>query len=256
MSYHTKKRFGQHFLNDGNVIQQIVAAFAPEKTDNIVEIGPGLGALTTVILPYVDELNVIELDRDVIPRLIARCKNIGNLIVHSEDVLRFDFSKLTHEKPMRLIGNLPYNIATQLIFILLEHVELIQNMMFMLQDEVAERIVAKPNTKAYGRLSIMVQYFCQATKIFTIPPDAFSPPPKVNSAIILLTPHKTLPYVANDFTHFADVVRLAFNMRRKTLRNSLRDAVTAEQLESLSISPTARAEQLTIEDFVRIANLI
>lgn len=252
-----RKRFGQHFLHDVSVIQHIVALFAPQATDHIVEIGPGLGALTTRILPYVKKLDVVELDRDLIPRLTQNCEKLGELVVHQADALRFDFTQLTSDGvPLRLIGNLPYNISTPLIFHLLTQAHSIKDMYFMLQKEVVERMAAQPATHAYGRLSIMVQYHCKVDELFVIGPGAFSPPPKVDSAIVRLQPYQQLPHIAQDEKLFADIVRDAFNQRRKVLRNGLKKYATEALWQDLAIDPLLRPEQLSVSDYVRIANYV
>lgn len=252
-----RKRFGQHFLRDSRVIQQIIDSFQLKPDDIVVEIGPGLGALTTHILPLIKKLQVIELDRDIVPQLINRCQGLGELIVHQTDVLRFDFSQLTtQENSLRLVGNLPYNISAPLLFHVLSHVQLIKDMHFMLQKEVVDRIVAKPGDDAYGRLSVMVQYYCEAHSLFMVGPEAFNPPPKVNSAIVRLVPHPPGVYTVKDIKLFTEVVRLAFGQRRKTLRNSLRTLVSEQILLSLNIDPNLRAERLSVQDFIRITDAI
>lgn len=252
-----RKRFGQHFLKDDFVINQIVQAITPLTEDNLVEIGPGLGALTTQLLPLVKKLNVVELDRDVIPTLISKCEHLGELIVHQTDALKFNFAELvTNNKKLRIVGNLPYNISTPLLFHLLEQADVIQDMFFMLQKEVVDRICATSSEDDYGRLSVMMQYFCQTVALFPVGPEAFNPPPKVDSAVIRLIPYTTLPYVANNTTLFATIVREAFNHRRKTLRNCLKNFISAEKLTELGIEPTRRPEELTVEDYVRIANAL
>jgi len=250
-----RKRFGQHFLCDTNVIRDIIAALNPQRGDHVVEIGPGLGALTTQLLPLLEQLEVVELDRDLISPLKILGEKLGKLIIHQADALRFDFSQLT-DKPasLRVIGNLPYNITTPLLFHLLATAAVIQDMLFMLQKEVAERIVAQPGEEAYGRLSVMVQYFCQTEILFAVGPECFMPPPKVDSAIIRLLPYRELPFVAQDYLLFEDVVRLAFNQRRKTLRNSLHTRINQQQLLNLNIDPELRAERLSVSDYVKIAN--
>lgn len=255
VSHIPRKRFGQHFLRDQTIIQRIITALGAKPGEPVVEIGPGLGALTTELLPRIGRLEVVEFDRDLIPELTARCKGLGELIVHQADALKFDFGKVaTQAASLHLIGNLPYNISTPLIFHLLENTAAIKDMLFMLQKEVAERIVAHPGHKDYGRLSIMVQYFCQTEILFSVPPAAFNPPPKVNSAVIRLIPYRQLPFIAQDFERFAEIVRLAFGQRRKTLRNSLQTLVSKEQLQKIGIDPELRAEKLSVEDYVKIAN--
>lgn len=253
----SRKRFGQHFLHDPSVIHKIISALQLKRGDNVVEIGPGLGALTTHLLPLLEHLAVVELDRDVIPRLVAHCEGLGELEVYSADALRFDFAALAStEKSLRIVGNLPYNISTPLLFHLLTQARVIKDMHFMLQKEVVERITAFPGHSAYGRLSVMVQYHCQVEALFTVKPGAFNPPPKVDSAVVRLIPYGEIPYIARDPTLFAEVVRLAFSQRRKTLRNSLRLLFTPEQLLELAIDPKQRAEELSVQQFVQMANLL
>lgn len=252
--YRTKKRFGQHFLNDQFVIQKIINEIHPSKTDCMVEIGPGLGALTFPLLDKLDTLNVIEIDRDVIARL--KQKNNTKLIIHSNDALDFDFNTLADEQALRIVGNLPYNISTPLIFHLLESAQIIQDMHFMLQNEVVQRITAQPGSKSYGRLSVMVQYHCQTEYLFFVGPESFDPPPKVDSAILRLSPWKNRPFKANDEKKLSILVAKAFSMRRKTLRNNLKNIIDTKQIESLGIDPSLRAETLKVSDFVQLSNLL
>lgn len=256
-THRPRKRFGQHFLINRGIIARIVAAIAPKPGDNIVEIGPGLGALTQAVLPLVKRMKAVELDRDVIPHLIASCENLGELQVFQADVLNFDFNALT-EKPhsLRIIGNLPYNISTPLLFHLIAQLILVQDMHFMMQKEVIDRIVAAPGSSAYGRLSVMVQYYCRTEKLFLVAPSAFDPPPQVESAVVRLLPHSQPPVVAKDTTLFATVVKMAFAQRRKMLHNTLRELVAASDWAQLDIDPNVRAEQLAVSDFVAISNFL
>ncbi|KPJ67460.1 MAG: rRNA methyltransferase [Coxiella sp. DG_40] len=252
-----RKRFGQNFLQDKNIILKIIEAIAPKKTDHIVEIGPGLGALTVQLLPVLKTMDVIELDRDLIPKLQTACRNLGKLNIHQADVLQFDFKKLVKNKHLvRVIGNLPYNISTPLIFHLLKQISYIRDMHFMLQKEVAQRLAAKPNRKDYGRLSVMVQYFCGVTELFTVSPHAFYPVPKVDSALVRLVPHKKILLPAKDVSVLEKIVKLAFNQRRKMISNCLKDIVSNEQFRILNIDPKLRPEQLSVGDFVKISNII
>jgi len=251
--YRTKKRFGQHFLHDHLVINHIINEIRPSSSDCMVEIGPGLGALTYPLLEQLDQLHVIEIDRDVITRLKQR--DNPKLIIHSEDALKFNFNQLIQTQALRVVGNLPYNISTPIIFHLLKSANNIQDMHFMLQNEVVQRITAQPGSKSYGRLSVMVQYYCQTEYLFFVGPEAFKPPPKVDSAIVRLTPWKDFPFKANNEKQFSSIVAKAFSMRRKTLRNNLKKIITAEQIESLGIDPGLRAETLAVSDFVQLANL-
>jgi len=253
--YKTKKRFGQHFLHDPLVIQKLIYEINPKPSEKIVEIGPGLGALTFPLLDKVNSLDVVEIDRDIIARLKQR--NNPKLSIHGVDALQFDFTKLAdQEKNLRIVGNLPYNISTPLIFHLLESKDIITDMHFMLQNEVVKRITASPGNKTYGRLSIMVQYHYQTEYLFFVGPESFAPPPKVDSAILRLSPWRKLPFKANDENNFTNIVTQAFSMRRKTLRNNLKKVINSSQIESLGIDSSLRAENLTVEEFVTIANFI
>ncbi len=252
--YKTKKRFGQHFLHDQGVIKKLIYEINPQTNDNIVEIGPGLGALTFPLLEALSTLHVVEIDRDVIARL--KLKNLASLQIHEQDALAFEFEQLAKDAVFRVVGNLPYNISTPLIFHLLESASQISDMHFMLQNEVVERITAKPGSKTYGRLSVMVQYYCETEYLFFVGPESFSPPPKVDSAILRLIPRKVFEHKADDEKKLASVVAQAFSMRRKTLRNNLKKLISNEAIEHLNIDPSARAETLTVEDFVKLSNTI
>jgi len=248
-----RKRFGQHFLHDLHVIQQIIMVINPQANDVMVEIGPGLGAITRYLLPEVQTLHVVELDRDVLGPLRDTCAGLGDLHCHQGDALAFDFRTL-HPGPLRLVGNLPYNISTPLIFHLLDYADIIQDMHFMLQKEVVVRMAAQPGNKDYGRLSVMVQYYCQVDNLFEVGPEAFRPPPQVDSAVVRLLPHRQLPHFAEDVAILQQVVKGAFGQRRKTLSNSLKGLISPEDLTDLGIDPKARAEQLSVAEYVRIAN--
>jgi 16S rRNA (adenine1518-N6/adenine1519-N6)-dimethyltransferase len=252
-----RKRFGQHFLHDKQIIQRLLDVIAVKQGQHFVEIGPGQGALTVPILKIIGELDVVEIDRDLIPHLKMRCADKGNLIVHSVDALEFNFGALAKSNQLlRVIGNLPYNISTPLIFHLLEYASSITDMHFMLQKEVVDRITAGPNDEAYGRLSIMVQYHCKTVPLFHVPPTAFYPPPQVDSKIIRLVPHKDMPFWAQDYQHFTAIVREAFSHRRKTLRNSLKDIVSDEKWQQIDIDSQRRPEQLGVEEYVKISNTL
>lgn len=250
-----RKRFGQHFLHDKQIIQRLVAAIAPQPGQHLVEIGPGQGALTVPILKIVESLDVIELDWDLIPALKMRCAGKGALIVHQADALEFDFAQLIHDaEQLRIIGNLPYNISTPLIFHLLDYAAHITDMHFMLQKEVTERLAAKPDTEAYGRLSIMVQYHCQVMALFAVPAAAFYPPPQVESAVVRLTPYHEISHKAQDYAHFTLIVKTAFSHRRKTLRNSLKEIITDKEWQHVPIDSHLRPEQLSVEEYVVLSN--
>ncbi len=254
-----RKRFGQNFLTDDRIIEHIVASFGPEPGQSVVEIGPGLAALTRLLLPALGALQVVELDRDLAQRLPKTLAGLGTLQVHQGDALQFDFRALVaHDpahRPLRLIGNLPYNISTPLIFHLLACADVVQDMTFMLQKEVVDRLCAEPDTADYGRLSVMVQYHAQADALFTVPPEAFTPPPKVTSAIVRLTPWVQKPVVCRDEALLSTVVTAAFSMRRKTLRNALA-RYPAEALASSGVDLGARAETLAVADFVALTHAL
>lgn len=250
-----RKRFGQNFLHDGYTIDRIVKSIHPRDDQCLVEIGPGMGAITEPILEACGRLNVVELDRDLIPILRTRFFNYPGLTIHEGDALKFDFSQLAEDgQRLRIIGNLPYNISTPLIFHLLSYHALVQDMHFMLQKEVVERLAAVPGTSDYGRLSIMAQYYCKVEPLFIVGPESFDPPPKVDSAIVRLSPYIELPHPAKSVETLQRVVREAFNMRRKTLRNTLKNLMDASQLEAIGIDTSLRPEKLTLQEYVRIAD--
>ncbi len=252
-----RKRFGQHFLCDQNVVQRIVAAINPTPADFLVEIGPGQGALTLPVIKLSRRLDVVEFDRDLIPELEARVGPRGDLIIHQADALEFDFASLhSANRMLRVFGNLPYNISTPLLFHLLTFAPIIADMVFMLQKEVADRLAAPADTEDYGRLSVMMQYHCEVDLLFDVPPSAFFPPPKVQSSIVRLIPYRELPYPAKNYEVFSSVVKHAFGQRRKTLRNSLKQLVDAETWERIPVRSDLRAEDLSVKDFVAISNAL
>jgi 16S rRNA (adenine1518-N6/adenine1519-N6)-dimethyltransferase len=251
MTHKARKRFGQHFLHDQNIIHKIISALNPQPGQNIVEIGPGQGALTLPLLKRCQRLTAIELDRDLIPILQHKSVDIGELTLVNQDVLNFDLATLELDPPFRMVGNLPYNISTPLMFHLLKSSSLISDMVFMLQKEVAQRIIADPHNKLYGKLTVMMQYFCESEYLFDVPPGCFSPPPRVDSAVIRLRPHSNLP-VNVDVDELEKVVSAAFNQRRKTINNSLKNLIDRSTISSLGIDPSARAENLTLNDFVQL----
>ncbi|MFW1677462.1 16S rRNA (adenine(1518)-N(6)/adenine(1519)-N(6))-dimethyltransferase RsmA [Pontibacter sp. JAM-7] len=253
-----RKRFGQNFLHDPGVIRRIIRAISPRPSDCMVEIGPGLGAITEHLLEEAGELDAVELDRDLPPILRTKFFTYGDQFrIHEADAMKFDFTSLCRDdKPLRVVGNLPYNISTQLIFHLLSFAGQIQDMHFMLQKEVVDRMAAGPGENNYGRLSIMAQYRCQVESLFQVPPGAFNPAPKVDSAIIRLTPYTELPHPAKDIKQLEDLVRTAFGQRRKTLRNNLKGLITAEALEAQEIDPGLRPEKLSVADYVALSNYL
>jgi 16S rRNA (adenine1518-N6/adenine1519-N6)-dimethyltransferase len=256
LSHRPRKRFGQNFLHDANIIARIVGAIAPKTGECLVEIGPGLGAMTRPLLRSAGRLNVIELDRDLIPALERRCAGAGTLIVHQGDVLDFDLSSLAPQPgSLRVIGNLPYNISTPILFHLLAQREWIQDMHFMLQREVVDRMAADPGSRDYGRLSVMVQYHCQVVPLFGIGPGAFRPQPKVESSLVRLVP-RPCPAGSVDEASLDAVVRAAFSQRRKKLSNTLKPLFDRPALVSVGVNPDARAETLALADFVALANAL
>lgn len=249
-----KKQLGQHFLADRHYIDKIVMAVNPKDGDRLVEIGPGQGAITLPLLRVHPKLTVIEFDRDLIAPLTAAAEPLGELTIVHRDVLRVDFTALAAGEPIRLVGNLPYNISSPILFHALEHAAVVRDMHFMLQKEVVDRMAAGPGSKVYGRLSVMLQAYCQVTSLFVVPPGAFRPPPKVDSAVVRLVPRDPASVNINDHKRFADVVKAAFGQRRKTLRNALNNVVTAEQFAAAGVRPDARAEQLDVAEFIALAN--
>lgn len=250
-----RKRFGQHFLRDAQVLRRIVAAIAPRPGQRLVEIGPGRGALTDLLLDGGAELVAIEIDRDLAALLRARYSGRPDFTLIEGDALHFDYRQLAGVgPPLRLVGNLPYNLSTPLLFALLEHRQVIADMAFMLQKEVVERLAAAAGTKSYGRLSVMVQYHCQVENLFPVPPSAFLPPPKVDSAVVRLIPRTAPQPAALDLDHFAQLVSRCFQQRRKTLRNSLKSWQPDTALDGLPVPAGARPDTLSVADFVALSN--
>lgn len=243
-----KKAFGQHFLHNRRIAESIVDTMMLQPDDRVVEIGPGAGALTTILLTRLKSLEVIEIDEEVIPFLQRNCCHTNHLHIYHADVLKFDFHQFDYR--FRLIGNLPYNISTPILFYLTQYLPQIRDMYFMLQREVAERIIANPGSKIYGRLSVMMQYHFEVASIMSISPAVFTPAPKVDSSLVKFLPR--LPVSPNPL--LGNIVRDAFCMRRKTLTNSLRRYITAQQLAALNIDPKLRPEMLEVAQFVRIAD--
>ena len=253
MRHLPRKRFGQNFLINQIVIDEILRVIAPLSDDLMVEIGPGLGALTTPLARALKQLHVIELDRDIVKTLHEKHAG-GNLVIHEGDALKFDYASLGAN--LRVVGNLPYNISTPLLFQLAEQIARVRDIHVMLQKEVVERMVAAPGTSAYGRLSVALQYRFDMEKVLDVGPDAFYPQPKVNSAVVRMLPRALRDPQALDEALFARITTAAFSQRRKTLRNTLRNILDAAAFKTLGIDPSARAETLAVSDFVRIANWI
>lgn len=248
-----RKRLGQHFLVDREIIGRILTVIDPQRGEHIVEIGPGLGALTAPLLERVDHVHVVEIDRDLGARLRERYP-AERLAVHQTDALRFDFSTLP--APLRIVGNLPYNISTPLLFHVAAAATQCVDLHFMLQQEVVDRMVAKPSSPEYGRLSVMLQYRFRLERLLTVAPGAFRPAPKVHSAFVRLVPRPLSELEALNELGFSRVVAKAFSMRRKTLRNALYDLISASELAALGIDPGVRAETLPVAAFVTIANQV
>lgn len=251
MAHRARKRFGQNFLQSRQIIDSIIRALNMQPDDNVLEIGPGLGALTQPLLRGLDKLTAVEIDRDLQAHLKETFGADGKLTVIGADALTIDYSQFG--KRLRVIGNLPYNISTPLLLRLLHYVPVIEDMHFMLQKEVVDRISAGPGSKAYGRLSVMLQYYCEVEHLFDVPPEAFDPQPKVDSAIVRLTPHITPLYPIVDFSELERLVACAFSMRRKTLANNLKPVMSAAELTALGIDPVLRPEQISVADYVTIA---
>lgn len=255
MAHTPRKRFGQNFLHDHNIIYNIISSIQAKPDQHWVEIGPGQGALTEPLLAQGVCLDVVELDRDLVALLKDKFRQYPNLQIHSADALRFDFSALADKgEKLRVIGNLPYNISTPLMFHLLDNAYCIEDMHFMLQKEVVDRICAAPGSKKYGRLSVMMQYYCETELLFDVPPESFDPAPQVMSAIVRLVPHRQPPVAVNDMSKLNRVVTQAFSQRRKTLRNSLKKLIPEEDIVALGIDPTLRAENISLADFARLSN--
>lgn len=249
-----RKRFGQNFLVDLGIIDAIVAAIAPQRQDLMVEIGPGLGALTAPLLEHLDHLHAVELDRDLLARLEKRFG--ARLTLHAGDALAFDFNQLAPSGGLRIVGNLPYNISSPLLFHLMQFADRVRDQHFMLQDEVVDRMVAEPGTKDYGRLSVMLQFRYWMDKVLDVPPTSFNPPPKVNSAVVRMIPlpQKDLPSI--DPAALGRVVASAFSQRRKMLRNTLAEYLEHVDFAALAFDLTRRAEEVPVAEYVALAQAV
>ncbi|KTC91556.1 16S rRNA (adenine(1518)-N(6)/adenine(1519)-N(6))-dimethyltransferase RsmA [Fluoribacter dumoffii] len=254
MRHSPRKRFGQNFLQNRHIIDDIVRAINPQAEDNMLEIGPGLGALTEPLLRRLNKLTAVEIDWDLQKHLSAMSVAQNKLHLIAADALTLDYSQFgTH---LRVVGNLPYNISTPLLIHLLNYASHIEDMHFMLQKEVVERMAAQPGSKAYGRLTVMLQYHCVVEYLFDVPPEAFDPQPKVDSAVVRLTPHRISPFEKVSAGQLERLVASAFAMRRKTLNNNLKGIITAEQLSALGIDGNKRPEQISIAEYVQLAKFI
>ena len=250
--HRARKRFGQHFLIDSGIIADIVDSVAPARDETVVEIGPGQAALTDALQRSGARLHTIEFDRDLAARLRERFQDADNVTLHEADALSFDFASLGDS--LRIVGNLPYNISTPLLFHLIDSLDCIEDMHFMLQKEVVDRMAAEPGSKRFGRLTVMLGCYCDVEPLFDVPPSAFSPPPKVQSSVVRLLPQAARGAGIADSALLARIVSQAFSQRRKTLHNALRDLVSNAELETVGISPGARAETVSIEGWIALAN--
>jgi len=257
MNHKARKRFGQNFLQDQTIIDAILATIEVQAGEHWVEIGPGMGAITAPLLQKKAQLDVVELDRDLVIFLQNKFHSLDGLTIHSADALTFDFSSL-YQPPqkLRIIGNLPYNISTPLLFHLLANSHVIEDMHFMLQKEVVNRICANPGNKQYGRLTVMLNYYCQTEWVMDVAPESFNPIPQVNSAIVKLTPHRSPVVEVNDVGQLNQVVIAAFSQRRKTIRNSLKKLISEQQICESGIDPSVRAESISLVDFAKLSGLL
>jgi 16S rRNA (adenine1518-N6/adenine1519-N6)-dimethyltransferase len=253
MKHIPRRRFGQNFLVDRGIISAIVSAIDPQRSDTVVEIGPGLGAITAPLLDRLERLHVVEIDRDLIARL-RKEHPPERMIIHEGDALAFDFASIGTD--LRLVGNLPYNISTPLLFHLAEYVGIVRDMHFMLQKEVVERMVALPGESDFSRISVMLQYRFHLEWLIDVPPESFDPPPKVQSAVVRLIPREASELKAESQEKLSQVVQTAFSQRRKMLRNTLKGTLSDAGFGELGIDPTRRAEDIPVEDYVRIANYL
>ncbi len=248
-----KRRFGQNFLTDQAIISALISSINPQPNDLMVEIGPGLGAMTQPLLKHLNHLHVVEIDRDIIAWM-QKTYLTEKVTIHDSDVLKFDFNNIG--KRIRVVGNLPYNISSPILFKLLENTGQIIDMHFMLQKEVVERMVAAPSTPEYGRLSVMLQYRLRMEYLLTVPSEAFDPAPKVESAFVRCIPHALLPYPAIDEALLSQVVQTAFSQRRKTIRNTLKPFLSDDDFAQIKIGSQLRAENLSVADYVAITNYL
>lgn len=254
MRHSPRKRFGQNFLQDAQVIHNIISAIHPQAIDNVLEIGPGLGALTKPLLGQLNALSAVEIDRDLQVYLASMPCAQNKLHLISADALNVDYSQFGPH--LRVIGNLPYNISTPILIRLLRYIPFIEDMHFMLQKEVVDRIVAHPGCKEYGRLSVMIQYSCEVEHILDVPPGAFEPQPKVDSAVVRLTPYKVAPFDQVSFDQLEYIVARSFAMRRKTLNNNLKGIISAEELLNAGIDGSKRPEQILVSEYAQLAKFI
>ncbi|AKC60302.1 16S rRNA (adenine(1518)-N(6)/adenine(1519)-N(6))-dimethyltransferase RsmA [Blochmannia endosymbiont of Camponotus (Colobopsis) obliquus] len=250
------KKFGQHFLHNINIINSIIHFISPKKHESIIEIGPGLGAITIPISQYGNHIIAIEIDKTLVQKLTKNFSNQKKIKILQHNILSIDLQNLNIKKPIRIFGNLPYNISTPIIFHLFNYINLIQDMHFVLQREIVNRLIANPNNKKYGRLSVMVQYFCKIFRLLEIPSHSFTPAPKVHSTLIKLIPHTKKPYTANNVNKLSIIVKTAFSQRRKMIKNSLKFLLSVKQIEKQNINPELRAENLNIKQYCQLSNAL
>lgn len=256
MTHKPRKRFGQNFLHDTRIINAIIGHLQIRPHEHWVEIGPGQGALTVPLLQQASRLEIIELDRDLVRELQQRFTQQTQLTIYSADALQFDFTTLASDGlPLRIVGNLPYNISTPLLFHLLSHSSCIQDMTFMLQKEVVDRLCAQPGSKTYGRLSIMVQYYCATEYLLTVPPESFNPAPSVTSAVVRLTPYAQPQVAVHNIKHLEFLLIQAFAQRRKTVRNALKKVLNEQVWSNVEIDPLRRPETLSLAEFAKLSNV-
>ena len=253
MKHVAKKKFGQNFLKDSSIIHSIIQSIQPLQDDLLVEIGPGLGALTKPLLEKTKHLFAIELDRDIVNWMQNQYSK-NNITIFNEDVLNFNFHQF--DKKIRIVGNLPYNISTPILFKCIEDIKIITDLHFMLQKEVVDRMIAAPSSSEYGRLSVMLQYYFAMEHLVHVPKESFDPEPKVESSFVRLIPYDNYPFVANNIDQFGKIVKEAFSQRRKTIRNTLKNFMNANDFENIDINPQLRAENLSVSDFVKISNYL
>lgn len=253
MKHIAKKKFGQNFLKDAAIIHAIIQSINPLPNDLLIEIGPGLGALTKPLLEKTNRLLAIELDRDIVSWMENEYSK-KNITIFNEDVLNFNFNQF--DQKIRIVGNLPYNISTPILFKCIDNILIIKDLHFMLQKEVVDRMIAIPSSPEYGRLSVMLQYYFAMEHLLDVPKESFEPEPKVESSFVRLIPYEEYPFIANNIEQFARIVKEAFSQRRKTIRNTLKSFISENDFEKIGINPQLRAENLSVSDFVKISNYL
>ena len=253
MKHIAKKKFGQNFLKDTSIINAIIQSINPVPDDLLIEIGPGLGALTKPLLEKTNHLLAIEVDRDIVAWMENEYSK-KNITVFNEDILNFNFDQF--DQKVRIVGNLPYNISTPILFKCIDNITNIKDLHFMLQKEVVDRMIAVPSSSEYGRLSVMLQYYFAMEHLVHVPKESFDPEPKVESSFVRLIPYKHYPFVANNIEQFGRIVKEAFSQRRKTIRNTLKSFISENDFQKIDINPQLRAENLAVSDFVKISNYL